>query len=46
MDLGEDLWDEVLDANLKGVFLASQAAARHMIDRGSGRIIHISSVMA
>ena len=45
MDLSEELWDEVLDANLKGVFLASQAAARHMIERGSGRIIHISSVM-
>ena len=45
MDLSEDLWDEVLDANLKGAFLASQAAARHMIERGSGRIIHISSVM-
>ena len=45
MDLSEDLWDAVLDANLKGVFLASQAAARHMIERGSGRIIHMSSVM-
>ena len=45
MDLSEELWDEVLDANLKGAFLASQAAARHMIERGSGRIIHISSVM-
>ena len=45
MELSEDLWDEVLDANLKGAFLASQAAARHMIERGSGRIIHISSVM-
>ncbi len=45
MELSEELWDAVLDANLKGVFLASQAAARHMIERGSGRIIHISSVM-
>ena len=27
------------------MFLAGQAAARHMIERGSGRIIHISSVM-
>ena len=45
MELSEELWDEVLDANLKGAFLASQAAARHMIERGSGRIIHISSVM-
>ena len=45
MDLSEELWDEVLDANLKGAFLASQAAARHMIERGSGRIIHMSSVM-
>ena len=45
MELSEDLWDAILDANLKGVFLASQAAARHMIERGSGRIIHISSVM-
>ncbi len=45
MEMSEDLWDEVLDANLKGAFLASQAAARHMIERGAGRIIHVSSVM-
>jgi NAD(P)-dependent dehydrogenase (short-subunit alcohol dehydrogenase family) len=36
-------WDEVLDVNLKGLFFACQAAARHMVERGYGRIVNISS---
>jgi 2-deoxy-D-gluconate 3-dehydrogenase len=43
----EALWDRVLDINLKGVFFASQAAARHMASRGNGgRIVNIASVDA
>ena len=38
----EEEWDEVLDVNLKGLF-ACQAAGRHMVDRGYGRIVNISS---
>jgi NAD(P)-dependent dehydrogenase (short-subunit alcohol dehydrogenase family) len=46
-EMEEDAWDEVLDVNLKGVFLCSRAAAKQMILRGSGgRIINISSIHA
>lgn len=39
-------WDQVLDINLKGVFLCGQAAARRMIEAGrGGAIINISSVV-
>jgi 3-oxoacyl-[acyl-carrier protein] reductase len=39
----EEGWDQVLDVNLKGVFLCCQAVARQMIKQGSGKIINISS---
>lgn len=35
--------DEILDINIKGTFLMTQAVARHMIERNAGRIISISS---
>jgi NAD(P)-dependent dehydrogenase (short-subunit alcohol dehydrogenase family) len=35
--------DEILDINIKGTFLMTQAVARHMIEAESGRIINISS---
>ena len=44
VDLAEDAWDTVLDTNLKGTFLCSQAVARTMLERGvRGRIISMSS---
>jgi NAD(P)-dependent dehydrogenase (short-subunit alcohol dehydrogenase family) len=36
-------WDAVMEINLRSVFLLSQAAGRHMIPQGSGKIINISS---
>ncbi|MCT2585836.1 SDR family NAD(P)-dependent oxidoreductase [Actinophytocola gossypii] len=39
-----DEWTEVVRANLVGAFLLSQRVGRHMLERGSGRIIHLSSV--
>src|SRR5664279_2923149 len=39
-----DDWHKVLDVNLSGFFL-SQAALAHMIERGSGRIINLSSII-
>jgi NAD(P)-dependent dehydrogenase (short-subunit alcohol dehydrogenase family) len=39
----EEEWDEILDVNLKGLFFACQAAGRHMVGRGYGRIVNISS---
>jgi 2-deoxy-D-gluconate 3-dehydrogenase len=47
MDLKEDLWDKVLDVNLKAVFLWSQAAAKRMIENGKGgKIINLASIDA
>ncbi len=37
-------WREVVDVNLTGVFLCSQAVGRHMIERQQGRIINIASM--
>ena len=38
-------WQKVLDVNLSGAFFMSRAALEHMIERGSGRIINISSII-
>ncbi|MCC7451789.1 MAG: SDR family oxidoreductase [Anaerolineae bacterium] len=45
LDMPENVWDRTLAVNLKGVFLVSQAVARHMaIRRMGGRIIATSSI--
>lgn len=41
----DEAWDTVLDANLKGTFICTRAAAKVMIKQRSGRIINITSVM-
>ena len=47
VEMEEDEWDRVLDVNLKGVFLCSQAAVSRMIAQdGGGVVINISSVDA
>jgi NAD(P)-dependent dehydrogenase (short-subunit alcohol dehydrogenase family) len=43
LDVTEDDWDLVIDTNLKGCFLCTQAAARHMIATGGGSIVNIGS---
>lgn len=44
-EVKEESWDAVMDANFKGAFLLSQAAARSMIAQGrGGSIIHVTSV--
>lgn len=46
MDMTEDVFDTVMDTNLKGVFLVSQAAARGMKQRGQGgAIVNIASIL-
>ncbi|MGA8943553.1 MAG: 3-oxoacyl-[acyl-carrier-protein] reductase [Thermoactinomyces sp.] len=45
MRMKEDEWDQVIDTNLKGVFLCTKAVARSMMKQRSGRIINISSVV-
>jgi 2-deoxy-D-gluconate 3-dehydrogenase len=47
LDLPENLWDRVVDVNLKGTFLCSQAAAKEMLEQGHGGvIINIASIDA
>jgi NAD(P)-dependent dehydrogenase (short-subunit alcohol dehydrogenase family) len=43
LDATEEEWDELMEVNLKGTFLACQAAGKHMVERGSGRIVNMSS---
>ncbi|MGO9079451.1 MAG: 3-oxoacyl-ACP reductase FabG [Streptosporangiaceae bacterium] len=43
--LTDDDWNHVLDINLSGAFFAAQAALGHMIERGNGRIINVSSII-
>ena len=45
VDFTEEDWDAVVDTNLKSVFFLSQAAGRHMIAQGRGRIINIASML-
>jgi acetoacetyl-CoA reductase len=40
-----DEWDRVVQVNLSGAFYLSRAVLQHMLDRGSGRIINISSII-
>lgn len=44
LELTEEDWDGVLDVNLKGVFLCTQAAAKHMVHRKYGKIVNIASI--
>lgn len=43
LELEEAEWDRTLDTNLKGCFLCTQRAARHMREHGGGRIVNIGS---
>ncbi|AZS16046.1 3-oxoacyl-ACP reductase FabG [Paenibacillus motobuensis] len=43
-DVEESEWDEIMDVNLKSVFLLSQAFMPYMISQRFGRIINVSSV--
>jgi 2-deoxy-D-gluconate 3-dehydrogenase len=47
LDYTESDWDAVLDVNLKSVFFLAQAAARQMVDQGSGgSIVNVASVLS
>jgi NAD(P)-dependent dehydrogenase (short-subunit alcohol dehydrogenase family) len=45
LKLTDDDWHKVLDVNLSGAFFLSQAVLGHMVERGSGRIINVSSII-
>lgn len=40
----EEGWDQVMNINLKGVFLCCQEVGKRMIEQGGGKIINIASV--
>jgi 3-oxoacyl-[acyl-carrier protein] reductase len=44
LDTSLEDWERVLRINLTGSFLTAQAAARHMVKQGGGRIIQIGSI--
>ena len=46
VDFTEADWDAVIDTNLKSVFFLCQAVGRHMLERGSGKIINIASLLS
>ena len=45
LKMSDDDWFKVLNVNLSGAFFLSQAALRHMAERGTGRIVNVSSVI-
>ncbi|KQN06876.1 2-dehydro-3-deoxy-D-gluconate 5-dehydrogenase KduD [Sphingomonas sp. Leaf25] len=45
LDFTEEDWDAVIDTNLKSVFFLSQAAGRHMVAQGRGKVINIASML-
>ncbi|MGK5114062.1 MULTISPECIES: 3-oxoacyl-ACP reductase family protein [unclassified Geodermatophilus] len=45
LKMTDDDWRRVIDVNLSGAFYLSQAALEHMLDRGTGRIVMVSSVI-
>jgi 2-deoxy-D-gluconate 3-dehydrogenase len=46
VDFSEADWDAVLDTNLKSLFFLCQAAGRHMLGQGSGKIVNIASLLS
>jgi len=44
IDMTEDEWNKIMDVNLKGAFLCSQAVMKFMIEQRSGRIVNIASL--
>jgi len=46
LEFSEEDWDLVIDTNLKSAFFLCQAAARHMVREGRGKIINIASMLS
>jgi len=45
MRMKEDEWDDVLDINLKGVFLCTKAVTRQMMRQRAGKIVNVASIV-
>ncbi len=46
VDFTEKDWDDVMNVNLKSAFFLAQAAGRHMIGQGRGKIINVASMLS
>jgi 2-deoxy-D-gluconate 3-dehydrogenase len=46
VDFSEADWDAVMNVNIKSAFFLAQAAGRHMIAKGGGKIINIASMLS
>ncbi len=46
VDFSEKDWDDVMNVNIKGAFFMAQAAGRHMIANGGGKIVNIASMLS
>ncbi len=45
LQFSEEDWDAVIDTNLKTLFFLSQAAAEGMVERGTGKIVNMASLL-
>ncbi|MEK6268860.1 MAG: 3-oxoacyl-[acyl-carrier-protein] reductase [Planococcus sp. (in: firmicutes)] len=45
MRMKDDEWDDVININLKGVFICTKAVTRQMMKQRSGRIVNIASIV-
>jgi len=45
MDIDEEVWDEVININLKGCYLCCKAAGRVMVEQRLGSIVNIASTV-
>ena len=46
VDYSEEDWTAVIEVNLNAVFRLSQLAGRHMVERGSGKIVNVASLLS
>jgi 2-deoxy-D-gluconate 3-dehydrogenase len=46
VDYSEEDWAAVIEVNLNAVFRLSQLAGRHMVERGSGKIVNVASLLS
>ncbi|HEX8723067.1 MAG TPA: SDR family oxidoreductase, partial [Pyrinomonadaceae bacterium] len=46
VDYSEEDWAAVIEVNLNAVFRLSQLAGRHMVERGSGKIVTVASLLS
>src|SRR5690606_30196063 len=45
LKMEDEDWDSVIQVNLSGTFYMAQAALKHMLERGTGRIVNVSSII-